>query len=64
MGFKLTCMICGDTEDKIMPEYPGKSNLVALQEHGMELHKITQENLAGVQRVSNVVWYNLPDGRP
>ena len=38
----LTCLICGERQESIMPEYPCQPALVALKEHLLELHKITQ----------------------
>ena len=62
--FHLRCLICGDPEEKITPEYPDKNNLVALQEHAMELHGITREELrATTSRSMDGFQYTLPDGR-
>ena len=62
---RLSCLICGDHEETIMPEYPGKSSIDALLAHIIELHSVTQEELASVTiRFGAATQASLPDGRP
>ncbi len=61
----LTCLICGERQESIMPEYPGRPTLVALKEHLLELHHITQAHLEAASRIEYRAYrYTPPDGRP
>src|SRR2546429_6573273 len=51
--YALTCLLCGLTH----PQSPGKSDLVAMQEHHMEVHGFKAEDLRLALRV------NLPGDR-
>ena len=63
--YHLTCLICGERQELIMPEYPGQPALVALKEHLSELHQITQAHLEAASRIEYRAYrYTLPDGRP
>jgi len=64
-NYHLTCLICWDREELVIPEYPGQSALLAFQEHFMELHHIFQAQLdAAGRREGGAYRYTLPDGRP
>ena len=63
--YHLTCLICGERQELIMPEYPGQPALVALKEHLLELHKISQAHLEAASRIESRAYrYTLPDGLP
>ena len=63
--YHLTCLICGERQELIMPEYPGLPALVALKEHLLELHQITQAHLEAASRTECRAYrYTLPDGHP
>lgn len=63
--YHLTCLICGERQELIVPEYPGQPALVALKEHLFELHHITQAQLEAASRIEYRAYrYTLPDGRP
>ena len=64
-NYHLTCLICWEREELVMPEYPGQSVLSAFQEHFMELHHISRAQLEATgRRESGAYRYTLPDGRP
>ena len=64
-NYHLTCLICWEREEIFMPEYPGRSALVAFRDHAIELHNVTQAQLeAATRREISAYRYTLPDGRP
>ena len=64
-GYDLTCLICAERQEFIMPEYPGQPPLVALKAHLLELHRITQAEMKAASRTECRAYrYTLPDGRP
>ena len=63
--YHLTCLICGERQESIMPEYPGEGALIALREHLLELHHIPSAHLEAATRIECRAYrYTLPDGRP
>ena len=63
--YELRCLICGEPQEKITPEYPGKSHLVALQKHVTEVHGVDVQALRETTSVTHFAFeYRLPDGRP
>jgi len=64
MKWHLECLLCGATPDDLLPSrHP---DLVRLQEHAMEVHEVTREDLRRCMRegeeTSGYTWC-LPDGR-
>ena len=63
--YDLTCLICGQRQELIMPEHPGQPAVVALKEHLLELHHLTLDHLDAASRIECWAYqYTLPDGRP
>ncbi len=63
--YHLTCLICGDRHELIVPEYPGKPAVVALKEHLLVVHHITEAHFEAASRIEYRAYrHTLPDGRP
>ena len=63
-NYHLTCLICWEREEIIIPEYPGLSGPVALQEHFIEVHHVPRSQLEAASREGYQAYrYSLPDGR-
>ena len=64
-NYHLTCLICWDREELIVPEYSGKAGMSALQEHFIEVHSLTRSDFDGASRKELGAYrYTLPDCRP
>ena len=64
-NYHLTCLICWDKEEIIVPEYPGQAGLLALQEHFIEMHELTHSEFDEASRTELRAYrYTTPSGRP
>ena len=69
MAHHLKCLLCGVVPGGLGPHFHGKDPLVAMQEHAMEVHGVTQDDLTRVTRreikrgYSRGYIFILPDGR-
>lgn len=64
-NYHLTCLICWDREELILPEYPGQAGVLAFQEHFIEVHHLTRSELdAANRRELGAYQHTLPNGRP
>ena len=64
-NYHLTCLICWDREELIVPEYPGQGGILVLQEHFIEVHSLTHSKLDGASRRELGAYrYTSPNCRP
>jgi len=64
-NYHLTCLICWDREEFILPENPGQVGVLAFLEHFIEIHHLTPSEIDGASRSELGAYrYKLPNGRP